>query len=169
MKIVEGLKRLQSIERKIKTNNKQITKYASIINTERPIFKTIEKQESSLNDLLLNNKKLFEEYLSLKDRIDYTNNTVKIIIGSESRTINQFLNIKRRMGKLLIESYESLNESYSEERFSKFRGDNIFIQRLYDEEEKNQNIEYWENIIEQIDGSLEVANASIDILEDKND
>lgn len=166
MKIVEGLKRLQSIEKKIKNNNKQITKYSSLINTERPHF---DNQKEAVGNLLETNKNLFEEYLSLKDQIDRTNNTVTVTIGSETRTINQFLNIKRRMGKLLIESYESLNDSHSEDRFSRFRGDGIHVVRFYDENIKNQNIEYWSDILDQIDGALEVANATVDIVEEKYD
>ena len=164
MKIVEGLKRLQTIERKIYTNNKNITKYSSIINCERPIFNSVEEQKQKVKLLINENTLLCEEYLILKDKIDYTNNTIKIEINNELRTINQFLNLKRKIGKLLISTYESLNESYSENRFCNFRGNNIRIERMYDESYKIENLDYWNDILEQIDGKLEVYNATTDIL-----
>lgn len=165
MKIVEGLKRLQSIERRIHLNNKNINKYSSIISCERPVFNTIEEQKLKLNELILENLELCQEYLKLKNRIDLTNNTILLTINDQSRTINEFLTLKRKIGNLIISTYENVNDSYSQKRFKDFRGDNIQIQQLYDENQKLNNINYWYDILEQIDGKLEVHNAITDILD----
>ena len=166
MKIVEGLKRLKYIEKKMKQNQKKITQYASLSSSQNPIFKTTQEQERQVMLLVEENKSLFEEYLDLKHRIDKTNNSVCVTIRNETRTINQFLTIHRNLGKLLVDTFHSLND---ETACLKLRNDPEWSHhktiRCYDEITKNSMIEYWNDVIEEISGVLEVTNATTDIID----
>lgn len=168
MKIVQGLKQLRLIEKKMRANSEAITKYASQLSTERPIFETEKEQESQVTSLIQSNKDLFEEYLQLKDRIDRTNNTIEVTINDQTRTINQFLNIYRKLGNLLKQSYVGLNDTNASSKMVRGRGgheEGTHIVRYYDEKEKNEQIRYWTDLIGEISGSLEVINATTDIVQ----
>lgn len=166
MKIIEGLKKLNLLDKKMKHNCNAIEKYASQVSSEKPIFESEKEQKNQVRQLIQANKDLFEEYLSLKDKIDKTNATVEITIGDETRTINQFLNIHRKMGKNLTDTFTSLNDNNGYSKLLKYKDENIHIIRHYDEKSKNNNLRYWQDLIGDISGKLEVVNATTDIIED---
>ena len=78
MKIIEALKKLKVIEKRMEKNKSQITQYASMISTERPIFDTEEKQRKEVSSLIQANIDLMKEYLDLKGKIEKNNITVKV-------------------------------------------------------------------------------------------
>lgn len=164
MKLAEALNRLNNIEKQLVTNNNLIEDYSSDISSEIPKFGSEEKQKIEVNNLIEENKKLLDEYLDLKDKINITNSTVKIDICGETKTINQFLTLSRNYNKLLLETYEALNESTANNKRIKY-DTNVYIIRFYDEKFKIKNIQHIKELINNIYSSINLANSKINLIE----
>ncbi|MFW6219563.1 MAG: hypothetical protein ACOC33_01840 [bacterium] len=166
MKLIEGLKKLRNIEKKIKKNCEYITEYSSKLSNEKPEFDSDNEQKIEIEQLLQSNKDLSELYLNLKKKIDKTNIMTECTINDETRSLHEFLTIQRKIGNLLIKTYNSLNEHKAQSKLTIYRGvDKISIDRLYSEKMKNEKIRYYSDLIDEINSSLEVINATTDIIE----
>ncbi|MHA1817343.1 MAG: hypothetical protein ACTSX1_15180, partial [Candidatus Heimdallarchaeaceae archaeon] len=71
--LVEGMKTLRVIEKKMTHNQSDIQRYASQVSTEKPYFETEEKQAGEVKKLVQANTDLMTRYLNLKQRVEYTN------------------------------------------------------------------------------------------------
>ena len=169
MKIIEALKKLKVIEKRMEKNRVQITQYASMISTERPIFDTEEKQRKEVSSLIQANIDLMKEYLSLKGKIEKTNITVTVEMGGVQYTLSDLLLIKRKMAKVMMSTYEALNPSTGQ---SKMRHASISsgerapqVVQLYDEKDKITGLDKWQDLYHNIDSRLEVINATTDLVE----
>jgi len=169
MKIIEALKKLKVIEKRMEKNRQQITQYASMISTERPIFDTEEKQRKEVSSLIQANIDLMKEYLDLKRKIEKTNINVKIEMGGVQYSLSDLLLIKRKMAKVMMSTYEALNTSTAQSRIrnvSVSSGERApQIVQLYDEKDKIAGLDKWQDLYHNIDSRLEVINATTDLVE----
>jgi len=169
MKIIEALKKLKVIEKRMEKNRTQITQYASMVSTERPIFDTEEKQRKEVNSLIQSNNDLMREYLDLKGKIEKTNITVKVEMGGIQYSISDLLLIKRKMAKIMINTYEALNTSSAQSRLKHVSigaGERSpQVVQLYDEKDKITGLDKWQDLYHNIDSRLEVINATTDLVE----
>jgi len=165
MKIIEAIHRLSTIERYMKENHEKIKKYSSNITSQTPQFETPEKQKQMVSYYASLNEKLFEEYLQLKDDLNITNILTCITVDGETRSINQFLNMQRRIGKLLQQTYEKMNDDYAHELKKNSPSENVNIVRYFNEEDRNNRIHQLTSIFDKISSSLDIANATIDVIE----
>jgi len=171
MKIIEGMKKLRVIEKRMEKNMEGISKYSSLLNTERPYFETEDRQKQEVKSLIQANTDLMEEYLELKKNLEYTNLSVTLELGGKKYSISELLVLKRKMARSMIETYESLNARSANMRLSssRVRGEDKTPQaiRLYKEEDKNAGLGKWQDIYDNIDSRLEVLNATEDMHEMK--
>jgi hypothetical protein len=171
MKIIEGMKKLRVIEKRMEKNMESISKYSSLLNTERPYFETEDRQRQEVKSLLQANKNLMEEYLTLKKNLEYTNLNVVLELGGKEYSISELLVLKRKMARTMIDTYGSLNAKSANLRLSssRMRGEEKTPQavRLYKEEDKNAGLAQWQDIYDNIDSRLEVLNATEDLKEIK--
>lgn len=167
MKLIEALKQLKVVEKRMDSNSIKITKYSSIVSTERPAFENEEVQKTELKALTQANKDLLKIYLILKNKIDKTNLTITVSIDGVEYTINELLVLKRRLIQKMINTYQALNEEEAYDRFRKFASNDkeAKIVRLYNEKDKNENLNFWQNLRDNIDSRLEVINATTDVIE----
>jgi len=169
MKIIEALKKLKVIEKRMEKNRQQITQYASMISTERPIFDTEEKQRKEVSSLIQSNTDLMKEYLDLKGKIEKTNITVKVEMGGVQYSISDLLLIKRKMAKVMMSTYEALNTSAGQSRLRQVSigaGERSpQVVQLYDEKDKIAGLDKWQDLYHNIDSRLEVINATTDLME----
>ncbi len=165
MMLIEAMKRLRVIEKRMGANMEQIRKYAALVSTERPFFPTEEEQKQEVRGLIQANGDLLEEYLKLKLAIEHTNLTVCIEIEGEKRTISEFLVIKRKLAKLMEETFYALNTVEAEKRRRDQRSQDRepVITRLYDERFRNEGIRKWSDLYNAIDSRLEVVNATTEL------
>jgi hypothetical protein len=169
MTIVEGLKKLKRIERRMVRNNEEIQKYSSVLSTEKPIFDTEAKQREEVQKLIQSNHDLELEYCRIKARIDYTNLVIYVTIGGENRTIHSWLTLLRRTGGHLTNTYKSLSTKEAASRQGRYRDQSTGLQpqviRLYDENLKRNGLRKWEDLIsgKEIEGRLEVINATTEL------
>ncbi len=169
MKIIEALKNLKTIQKRMEKNCQEITQYCAYVSTETPAFETEDKQRSEVATRIQANMDLEAEYLRLKKAIETTNLNVKITIGVRTYTITELISIKRVMGKYHTMTYAALNPQVVMNRLNEvFRkgidGTNpARVIVLYKEEDKNKNLRDWEDFMSQIDGKLEVLNAETEL------
>ena len=52
MMVVEGMKTLRIVEKKMNQNTADIQRYASQVSTERPLFETEDKQKQAIRELI---------------------------------------------------------------------------------------------------------------------
>ena len=169
MKIIEGMKKLRVIEKRMEKNMESISKYSSLLNTERPYFETEDRQKQEVKSLIQANKDLMEEYLKLKKDLEFTNLVTLLELGGRKYSISELLVLKRKMAKNMINTFGSLNAKAANTRLSsaRMRGEEKTPQavRLYKEEDKNAGLSQWQEIYDNIDSRLEVLNATEDLKE----
>ena len=169
MKIIEGMKKLRIIEKKMAKNMESISKYSSLLNTERPYFETEDRQKQEVKSLIQANQDLMEEYLKLKKDLEYTNLTTMLEFDGRKYSISELLVLKRKMARNMIDTFSSLNAKAANLKLSSARrgAEDKTPQaiRLYKEEEKNAGLSKWQDLYDNIDSRLEVLNATEDLKE----
>lgn len=170
MKIIEALKNLKTIQKRIEKNCEQIKQYCGYVNSETPAFETEEKQRMEVNSLIQSNLDLEVEYLRLKKAVEQTNLAVIVAIGSRNYTITELISIRRVVGKFRLNTYNSLSpvqamsrlqQVYNKPGWDSTNPPKIVL--VFKEEDKNRNIKDWEEFLSSIDGKLEVVNAETDL------
>lgn len=167
MKIVEGLKRLKVLEKRIAGNAQDITKYSSVLSTEKPAFETEERQKEEVKRLIQASEDLANEYLKLKSQIERTNLQVVATINNKTHTLSEFLIIKRKLAKMMQGIYQALNTHTAENRMhtTRFSPDQkVSVVQLYNESDRNMKLREWQEMYEAIDSRLEVINATEDLV-----
>ena len=116
--LVEGMKRLRVIEKRMAANSGDITRYSSMISTERPQFDTEEKQRKKVKSLAQANTDLMDEYLKLKKCIEFTNLMTQVEIKGTKYRISDLLVIKRKLAKMMQHTYLAMNTDDANRRMS---------------------------------------------------
>ena len=170
MTIIEGLKKLKLIEKRMQRNCSEITKYSSILSNEKPYFESEDQQRREVDQLIQANNDLEKEYCKIKAMIDYTNLVTMVQIDDENRSIHSWLTLLRKTGASLIQTYNSLTSREAEGRKNRFRDHDSkppMVIRLYDENKKRDGQRKWEDLISGkiISGRLEVINATTELVE----
>lgn len=162
MTIIEALKKLKLLEKKMESNISNITKYSSIQDNEIPSFWTIADQTTEVASFVQSNIDLAMEYSRLKQAIDRTNIEVVVDFGNEKYSIAHLILLKRKLGNTLERTYRALNDSSANSRIRSKKADGTESQvvRLYDEKAKNESLNGIQTMISEIDSRLEVINAT---------
>jgi hypothetical protein len=171
MKLIEALKRLRIIEKRVKSQNADITRYASMINTERPLFETEDRQKKEVKSLVQSNMDLIKEYMSLKRKIELTNLGTFREMNSEKYSIADLLVIQRKSYEMGRSTFKSLNDSSSQSRLGNIRhmaseGKTPVVNRLYNEEDRIKGLKYWQDLYDSIGAILEIMNATVDLIKE---
>jgi hypothetical protein len=170
MKLIEGMKHLKVIEKKMGHNAVRISEYAAIVSTEKPIFGTEVEQRKQVEQLIQSNTDLATEYLNLKKRVDLTNIQTQVTIGKQTFSISDLLQIKRTVAKLMETTYQALNDQLAERRLVGMRqqagGDKVArVERMYDETRKYEGLQHWQALRDEIETRIEVINATTELIE----
>lgn len=170
MKIIEALKRLKVIEKRIVSNNAEITKYASKLNTEMPVFESVPEQKKEVMSRVQSNVDLAKEYLKIKSDIEFTNLTTKVELNGKMYSLTDLLYIKRKVAGMMADTFKALNDSVArtrERNAAVVDGKRPVVELMYDETFKNANTREWLELYDIIDSRLEVINATTDLVEMK--
>lgn len=170
MMVIEAMKKLRIIEKKMQNNSASIQRYASMVSTEKPYFDNEDKQKSEIKSLIQSNQDLMEEYLTLKKRIEYSNLFTVVEMGGKEYPISDLLVIKRRLASKMLHTYNSLNTREGDSRVGGFRspstptGQTPHVVRFYREEDKNKGLQKWQDLHDNIESRLEVINATTPLM-----
>lgn len=168
MMIVEAMKTLRVIEKKINDNTADIQRYASQVSTERPYFETEDKQKLTIKELIQSNTDLFKRYLNLKSMIEYTNLMTKVELDGENYTLSELLVIQRKLAIMMFATYNALNDQEGNSRLrntpSPQTGETPHVVRYYKEDDKRAGKRKWQDLMNNITTRLEVINATTPLL-----
>jgi len=173
MMIIEGMKRLRVIKKRMASNIDSVNKYAAIISSERPMFGSEDEQKKEVKEIIQSNLDLLREYLKLKKRIERTNLQTVVEIGGVEYTISDLLILKRELVQLVVNTYDALNVNQAQMRLNSMRhhvptgqqGETPRINHMFDEKEKNEQLRKWQDLYDNIDSRLEVINATTTLLD----
>lgn len=172
MKLIEALKNLKTIEKRIDKNCVQIGEYAAYVSVEGPTFETEERQRQEVVSLIQANADLAKEFLRLKTAIEFTNLNTKVTIGARENTISELITIRRTSGAFVTKTHSALTGKVAlaklQQVYQKQGGinpaDPAKIISLYSEADKNKTLRDWEEFYSAIDGKLEVVNAETELM-----
>ena len=180
MKIIEALKEIPLIEKKINSNCQLITQYASYCNKVGPAFKDKAEQEKELKSLIQSNVDLTKRQLSLKRILAKTNAILTVEINELELTIVEWLEYKKKVAELMKKSYLALNMNNGALQLNQFTSkgtdgrnsglspemlENQILERCYDEKTKNAALFVLEETLNKVSASLEIFNAITDLVE----
>ena len=173
MKIVEALKGLRVIEKKIKKNTEQIGEYSSILSNEKSLFGDEKGQEKKVRELIQSNQDLLTYYLKVKRAIEKTNLVATVEVGGVKYTLSDALTIKRKMARHMLDTYNALSTRTGDAKLGMRRmsvsGDPnqiISVLRMYQETDKLDGLTKWQDLYDNLESRLEVINATTDLVED---
>ena len=172
MKLIEALKNLKTIEKRIEKNCGQIGEYAAYVSVETPAFETEERQRQEVASLVQGNLDLAKEFLRLKTAIESTNLGTMVEIGNRKHSISELITIRRTSGKFTTMTHNALTPKVAMNRlqqvYQKQGGVNPMepakLIALYSEADKNKALRDYEEFFSAIDGKLEVVNAETELL-----
>jgi hypothetical protein len=170
MKLIEGMKKLKLIEKRMAVNRAHILQYSSAPSNEKPNFGDEKTQMKEVNSLVQANEDLLKEYLHLKKRVDMTNLLTEVTIGKETFKLLDLLVLRRGLTNQILMTYQALSDKNAEERMKQNRytpaaGEKApFVVRFYDEKEKFENLQRWNSLADEIEQRLEVINATTEMV-----
>lgn len=169
MKLIEAMKELRLIEKKMTGNAEEIVRYSSMVSTERPYFKTEEEQRLEVQRRVQANTDLLHRYLRLKQSIELTNLRTKVSMHGTEYSISELLVILRKMGQLMESTFKAMNDTHGEQRLKTLPRSQEekapYVVRFYDEKTKNEGLRLWQDTIHEISTRLEIVNATTELLE----
>lgn len=169
MKIIEGMKELKVILKRINKNTEQISEYAALPDNERLHFGTRENQMKEIKKLIQANEDLVQTYLSLKQRIELTNLKTIVEINGVKYTISEMLVLKRVLAKTMVNTFNALNDTKARARVTSHslaRSEKApIVEKYYDELDKTSGQRAWDDLYHTIDSRLEVINATTELME----
>lgn len=171
MKIIEALKELPILEKRIAKQYQQIRDYSSYGSHVGPTFATQEEQINQVKSLIQSNEDLVSRYLKLRRVLNKTNCAIEVTIGTETLSIIEWITMRKSAGKMMIDTYNSQSILVATQHINTKPADiasgvSVGVVRCFDEKEKNASIAAMQAILEKIDASLEMVNATTDLVEE---
>lgn len=170
MKLIEGIKELKIIEKRINKNCQQISDNSAYVSDEQIPFESQEEMQAHVQSLVQANLDLEQRYLDIKTAIEKTNLETTVDIQGKKFTISELISLRRIAGRYRTMTYQALNGAKavqsinSRNRTSGYDATNPpKIVPLYNEKDKQGKILEWEELLERIDPVLEVVNAETEL------
>lgn len=167
-KLIEAMKELNLLLKRMETNTHRINQYASLVSTERPVFGTEAEQSQEVSRLIQANMDLADNYLNIKRSIDLTNLQTRVAFDGREYTISDLLVLKRKLQTMILGTYQALNDNVAVARahqLVRVSGDPaVQVVRCYDESRKHKELERWQTMFHEVDSRLEVVNATTDLI-----
>ena len=169
MKIIEALKQLPLLEKRINKNISLLQEYSSDIDraedTDLP-FKTPEAQQKEVNEIMQATEDLVRRRGKIRRALAITNAQVEVEIEGITATITEWIEYRERGMNTLIKMHTALNDNTAQKKVNQGGVDlskGLKTLRFYDEKERNQKIQDLTITSGMIDSTLETVNAVTDI------
>lgn len=169
MKIIEGLKKIQSLQKKAEDLRDKMGVYCAHLNIETP---TYPDQKGQVKEWMQAHGDILKEILGLRVAIQTTNLATEVIIEIGGKAVKhniaEWIHIRRDLAGLQEKALRKLTDKNLKEGFTEnTQGEKIEIRivRCYDPQDKDKNIDIFSNEPSLIDAKLEVTNAVTDLLE----
>jgi len=158
MKIIEALKKIKHLTRKIEKTEERIRKYASFVMHENdlPVYsKTdIGKFHQQIADWC-------NEIARIRHAIHVTNAKVTVVYNLQTLTIDELLLLRSVVIPTRIKALQNMTRARKE--IMDRQNPQIIVVMQYDPKEKDKQIDYLEEQMTIIDDILDNANLTVDI------
>lgn len=171
MKIIEALKELPLIEKKVTKNAALIEKYASEVDNGSPTLLLEEASEhrKEVTALLQSTNDLVDRAGKIRRALAMTNANTDVTIEGVTKSITEWIAFREQGHRLKRRALDALNDSRATSVMNSTPFDpekGIRVMRFYDEREKNEAIQKIDDIQGQLDARLEIVNATTDLTEE---
>lgn len=170
MKIIEALKELPLLDKRIEKKISQIAEYAAFVDNghEELPFKTEAAQKGEVDSLVQSCHDLVARSAQIRRQLAVTNTSVEVEIGGEKRTIAEWIYYREAGMGARSRAVQSLSDARAKNAIQRTQFDpeaGLKIVKFYDEKARNGEIERLTDIAGQIDARLEMINATTDLIE----
>lgn len=175
MKIIEALKELPLIDKKILRNTELIQKYSSEMiagENYQYVFGSADKQREEVKSLLQSTDDLIARKAKIRRALAITNANVSVTIHGVTRTISEWIEYRQKGIDLQIKALGACNLTNANQQVAAQRGrieiaeGGIRFERFFDEKANNEATAKLLDIQAAIDPQLEIVNATTDLKEE---
>lgn len=172
MKIIEALKELPVLNKRISKNIEKIQQYSSDIDLNKPWdqqdlpFKTPEEQQKEVDGLIQSTNDLVKRRTQLRRALAITNTKVEVTIMGETNTISEWIDLREGGMDLRIKAYGALNDNHGLGKMRSIQFDpetGVRVKRFFDVKQRDEEVARLMLMKEGIDAQLEVINATTDL------
>ena len=173
MKIIEVLKELPLLDKRIAKKTALIQQYSSDlkigVETDLP-FKTKEDQQKEVNALIDSVRDLVARKGKLRRILSVTNAQTMVKIDFMELPITDWIEMRQGGISALVNAQKALNDATAQRKINELAGrvdlsQGVKTIRFFEEKQRNDTIEKLTNILESIDAHLEMVNATTDVVE----
>ena len=170
MKIIEALKLTKSLQVKADDLRKKIANHSAYLSIETPVYK---EQSIQVREWLQAHSDILQEIAKLSTNISRTNlaTSVTIFLGEKkvTKSITEWIIRRRLLANLDLQAWQSLTDrNLHEGQVPSSSGGPttpVTIVRCYNAAERDNFITLYKSEPSTIDSSLEVVNATTDLVE----
>lgn len=174
MKLIEGLKKIKDLQRKIDDLRGKIATNCADIELDTPVYGTPEQQSAQIKEWLQSIHDSVKEILRLRIAIQTTNlqTTVKIELNGKAveHSIAEWIHRRRDLAFAERNAWASLTDKGLKAQAYNPTGKEgdvelAKVRRYYDPKIKDEKVELFTSEPTTIDAKLEVVNAETDLIE----
>lgn len=170
MKLIQAMKKLKDLNGKAEDLRSKVAQYCADLTMETP---TYADQKGKVSEWIQAHSDVLKEILRLRVAIQRTNlaTAVPIEIGGKviTKTIAEWVHRRRDLAKLEMDIWSKLGDrGLKEQNVQTTPGGpvtEIRIRRYFDPQERDRAKELYRTEPSVIDGTLEVVNATTDLIE----
>lgn len=166
MKIIEWLKELKLILKKIQSNQQRIGQLSSLLSNEKPLVWNSDKdQAKEVMSLVQSTFDLEVDYLKIKLSIEKTNNATNVTIDWITKTITEWLTTLRQTQSIVKQTMSFCSTKRAEQLLARLTSKEwIEIIPCFDEKKVTEIFSKYIDTVERISSTLEVINATTDLV-----
>lgn len=164
MTLIEALKKMNLLNKKMKRNAEDIQRYSSKLSNRKPLFDTEREQREAIKNLVQSTLDMAQEYSDLHARVNRTNMETEVLFQGQKWTIHEMILYNQRLADNIANCYSAMNSQEAEKSMRSYGSSDTTIELLFDEKQRAAGLAKWMDIKEEINAKLEVVNATTDIL-----
>lgn len=162
MKILQALKKIKHIDRKIEKQSERISKYCSVImepGDPKPPYSSddIRKMLQSIKDLLL-------KKAEIRAALHRTNVTATVMFEGKEETIDKLLLLQNVFIPTIMNAFKKLRRKEKRDRYGETYSKEAKVILQYDPRERDKSIEELEDLLQKLDDTLDKANIETDVI-----
>lgn len=167
MKIIEWLKTLKLIEKKIESKKESLKALSSLLSNEKPlVWESVDTQTKEVTALLQGIFDLENEYITIKCNIEKTNNVTTININGKELSVTWRLTVLRKTKSFVLDTIKYVNTKRAEELLTRLQSKEwITIIPCFDSKKVSTQFNNYRDMVWEIEAQLEIINATTDMIE----
>lgn len=170
MKLIQAMKKLKDLAIKAEDLRKKVSVHCADLSIETPVYPD---QRGTVLGWLQSHGDILKEILSLRVSIQRTNLATSVTIELEgkqvTKSIAEWIHRRRDLAKLDMGAWSALGDrNLKEQNLQTAQGGpvtEVRIRRYFDPAERDRKVEVYRSEPSVIDATLEVVNATTDLLE----